>query len=306
MTLIMAHHLFTVDVEEYFQVAALEPYAPRERWMSFPKRVELGIDRLLEVLDRHHASATFFVLGSLAEWNPGVVRRIAAAGHEVASHGWSHRRVTSLTPDDFRAEIVRSRALLSDLAGHPVKGFRAPNFSIRLNCDWAFDALLEAGYQYDASVFPGRASGKDYRGEGIQVFQRAGGAILEVPLSCATFAGLRIPAGGGAWFRLLPYSLTARALRQAGERGAPGVFYIHPWELDAEQPRLRTSVLTRMRHYGGLNRVRPRLERLLSEFQFTSIEKWLSRNVRLSDHLLTSRKSANSDGIVNAKVRSKP
>ncbi|MGH7467512.1 MAG: XrtA system polysaccharide deacetylase [Longimicrobiales bacterium] len=271
----MTTQLFTVDVEESFHASAIEPFVPRSRWPELPCRVDRGVDHVLELLGRFGATGTFFTLGVVAERSPDVVRRIAQAGHEVASHGWSHQRVSQLTPSAFRAEIARSRDLLASLSGRPVLGFRAPNFSINQASEWAFDILLEEGYQYDSSVFPARKTGRGFTG-GVQSIKRPAGEILELPMTPASFGSVRIPAGGGAWFRLLPYSLSRRALQQAAGRGEPGMFYIHPWELDETQPRLPLNAPTRLRHYGGLERVRPRLRRLLSEFSFVSIEQWLS------------------------------
>lgn len=271
----MTKQLFTVDVEESFHAAALEPFVPRNRWAQVSSRVERGVDRLLELLARHGATGTFFTLGLVAERTPDVVRRIVAGGHEVASHGWSHRRVNQMTPHEFRGEVVRSRDLLADLSGQPVLGFRAPNFSILAGCEWAFDILLEEGFVYDSSIFPSRRSGAGFESH-VQSFQRSGGNLLEFPMTAASVGSLRIPAGGGAWFRLLPYSLTRRALLQAADREIPGMFYIHPWELDLDQPRVPVDVLTRLRHYGGLNRMIPRVDRLMSEFHFTSIAGWLA------------------------------
>lgn len=271
-------HLFTVDVEEYYHASALAPYLPREKWPALSRRVDVGMDLLLDLLDRHGATATFFVLGPVAQSNPALIRRMVAAGHEVASHGWSHRSLPELTESQFRDEVVRSKGVLSELAGRDVIGFRAPNFSIRRSCEWAFDVLLEAGYQYDASVFPSRGSGLDFPGDDIHVVRRPDGDLLEVPMSYAAFGSIKVPAAGGAWFRLLPYWLSDRALKQARKRGQPGVFYIHPWELDTEQPRVDTNVKTRLRHYGGLGRVEGRLARLLSEHRFTSIEQCLAES----------------------------
>jgi len=266
-------HLFTVDLEEYFQAAALEPYIGRDRWSRTPSRVEAATDYLLDVLAEHGAEATFFTLGLVAERTPSLVRRIADAGHEIASHGWSHRRVDSLTPAAFRAEVARSRDVLEQVSGTAVVGYRAPNFSIVNGCTWAYPILVEEGYRYDSSAFPGRASGRHYRSL-LQAAPPAPHPTI-VPLSCAHFGRLQIPAAGGAWFRLFPYALTRRALLQAEARGEAGVFYIHPWELDPGQPQLRVNALTRVRHYGGLQQARSRLELLLREFRFTGVVRWL-------------------------------
>ena len=270
----MTNPFFTVDVEESFHAAAVEPFVPRTRWAAEPARVERGVGRLLELLARHNQKGTFFTLGIVAERTPEVVRQIAEAGHEVASHGWSHRSVTRLSPAEFREEVARSRDALSQLSGKPVLGYRAPNFSITPDRAWAFDILLEEGYVYDSSVFPARRSGTGFTPV-VQQLRRASGALLEIPMTAARVGSLRVPAGGGAWFRLLPYGLTQLALKQAAARSQPGVFYIHPWELDPEQPRMSLDVKTRIRHYGGIGTVVSRLDRLLREFSFTSIESWL-------------------------------
>lgn len=267
-------HFFTVDVEEWFHAAALERVADPGRWASLESRVERATDALLEAMDGHGARGTFFVLGWVAARRPALVRRIAAAGHEVASHGWSHRRVTALWPDDFRDEARRSKAVLQDAAGAEVVGYRAPNFSLVRGWEWALDVLLGEGYRYDSSVFPGRA-GHPRRGpRAPYAVERTPGTLLEVPLGSAAYGPLRVPVGG-AFFRLLPYPVTARALRQAEGDGLRGMVYLHPWEGDAGQPRLPVGPLTRLRHYGGVRRVPARLERLLREFRFTSIARAL-------------------------------
>jgi polysaccharide deacetylase family protein (PEP-CTERM system associated) len=267
-------HFFTVDVEEYFHAAALERAVDPVRWDSLESRVERGTDALLEALDRHGARGTFFVLGWVGERHPALVRRIARAGHEVASHGWSHRRVTELWPDEFRDEARRSRGVLEDAAGAPVLGYRAPNFSLVRGWEWAMDVLLGEGYRYDSSVFPGRTGHPRACPGAPYAIQRTPGTLLEVPMSAAVYGPLRVPAGG-AFFRLLPYAVTARALRQAEAAGRRGTFYLHPWEVDPGQPRLSVDARTRIRHYGGLGGVPPRLERLLHEFRFTSVARAL-------------------------------
>jgi polysaccharide deacetylase family protein (PEP-CTERM system associated) len=231
---------------------------------------------VLELLGDAGATGTFFVVGWVAERCPDLVRRIAAAGHEVASHGWWHRRVGDCTPDEFRAEVRDSRALLEDLSGRPVRGFRAPSFSIGPGREWAFDVLVEEGYEYDSSLFPIRRPG--YGDPGAprvpHVVRRQAGEILEIPMATAEVGGVRIPVAGGAYLRHLPLGVTRRGLHALADAGVPGMFYVHPWELDPGQPRLRVSPLTRWRHYGGLSSVRERLELLLREFRFTSVEAW--------------------------------
>ena len=271
----MTKHHFTVDVEEYFQVSALEPYVPRDRWDGFESRVAHGTDRILELLGTYGARATFFVLGCLADEHPSLVKQIAAAGHEVASHGWDHRRVTHQTPQQFRDSVRRSKELLEDLSGGPVLGFRAPSFSIVPGLEWAIDILIEEGYRYDSSLFPVRRPGYGYvhGRRDPHWLERPPGRLLEIPPATLRRWGQNLPAAGGAYFRLLPYRLVRQALAEYQRRRLPGTFYIHTWELDPDQPRLPVSWLTRIRHYGGLHRTIPRLRRLLSEFAFTAIDQ---------------------------------
>ncbi|HEX5385592.1 MAG TPA: XrtA system polysaccharide deacetylase [Gemmatimonadales bacterium] len=270
-----AAHVFSVDVEEYFQVLAFERAVPRRAWESLPSRVEASVDTLLELLARHGASATFFTVGWVAERKPALIRRIAAAGHGIAAHSWWHRRVTSLAPGEFLEDVRRCRTVLEDIAGVPVVGFRAPSFSIVPGAEWAFDALIEAGYRYDSSIFPIRRPGYGYPGAPTEAYrvQRPAGSLLELPMATTLFGPVRVPAAGGGYFRQLPYALTARALEEHSSAGKSAMFYIHPWEIDPGQPRLAVSPLTRLRHYNGLGRTLGRLERLLGQFRFTSAER---------------------------------
>jgi len=266
-------HVFSVDLEEYFQVAAFEKHVPRESWDDLPERVVAVTDRLLGLLDEFGVTATFFTLGWIAERHPKLVRRVAAAGHEIASHGWWHRRITRCTPDELRAEVVDSRRILEDVTGARVYGYRAPSFSLVPGAEWAFDVLIEAGYTYDSSIFPVHRGDYGYPGVDPEphYVERPAGRILEIPLTTTTLAGWRVPAAGGGYFRLLPYGLTARAFDQRVEDGRPGMFYIHPWELDPEQPSFDVAWPTRVRHYGGLERTLPRLRRLLGSYRFGSV-----------------------------------
>ena len=270
-----ACHVFSVDVEEYFQVLAFERAVPRDRWETMPSRVDASVDRLLELLARHSATATFFTVGWLAERKPELVKRIVAAGHEVASHSWWHRRVATLTPAQFRDDVRRCRAVLESLTGRPVTGFRAPSFSIVPGTEWAFDVLIEEGYRYDSSVFPIRRPGYGYAGAPVEPYEirRPAGVLLELPMATTLAAGVRVPAAGGGWLRHLPYGLTNRALREHEARGLAAMLYVHPWEIDVEQPRLDVSWVTRIRHYGGLSRMLPRLERLFTTYRFVSAER---------------------------------
>jgi polysaccharide deacetylase family protein (PEP-CTERM system associated) len=268
----LAHH-FTVDVEEYFQVSAFESHVARADWERLESRVAASVHKLLALLARHGAQATFFILGWVAERHPLLVKAIAAAGHEVASHGWDHRRVTQQTPDQLRESVRRTKAVLEAVVGVPVVGFRAPSFSIVPGREWALDVLIEEGYRYDSSLFPVRRRGYGYpRGpRDPYVLNRPAGPLLELPPATLRRWGVNWPAGGGAYFRLLPYALIRAALRDYTRRGVSATFYIHPWEVDPDQPRLPASWTSRARHYSGLDRTCQRLERLLSEFRFTSV-----------------------------------
>lgn len=266
-------HIFSVDVEDYFQVVAFERVVDQGAWGRYPSRVEANTDRLLELLDQQGIHGTFFTLGWLAVRYPNLVRRIAGQGHEVASHGYWHRRVHTLTPDEFRSDIREARLAIEDASGQPCVGFRAPSFSIVPGCEWAFDVLLEEGYRYDSSLFPIRRPDYGFP-ESLEVpyvISRPAGELLELPMATTPFAGMRLPAAGGAYFRQLPYSLVQSAFRHWGERGISAMFYIHPWEYDTDQPRLPCGWLTALRHYRNLDQTWARLERLLAEFRFTSV-----------------------------------
>lgn len=266
-------HLFTIDVEEYFQVSALEPYVDRAAWSAQPSRVVNATRRILEMLERSGSRSTCFVLGWIGERYPELVRAIADAGHEVASHGQDHRRVTQQRPAEFRASVRRSRAVLEDLIGQRVVGFRAPSFSIVPGREWALEILVEEGYTYDSSLFPIRRNGYGYPGtpRAIHQIDTPAGPLWEVPPATIQVGRLTLPAAGGGYFRLFPYGLVRAGLRDAASRGEAGTFYIHPWEVDPGQPRYRVPLPTRIRHYAGLHRTEDRLCRLLDEFEFTSI-----------------------------------
>ena len=268
----IAHH-FTVDVEEYFQVAAFATRVQRSEWGRLQSRVAAQVAQLLELLERYRTRATFFVLGWVAKRQPELIRSIAAAGHEIASHGWDHARVTAQTPLVFRESIRRTKKLLEDLTGEEVWGFRAPSFSIVRGREWALDVLIEEGYRYDSSLFPVRRPGYGYAGASPDPhwLERPQGALLEIPPATLRWCGMRLPAAGGAYFRLLPYSVVQAALRQCEGRNVPGTFYIHPWEVDPAQPRVAVPWLTRLRHYGGLRRTVRQLRQLMTDFRFTAV-----------------------------------
>jgi polysaccharide deacetylase family protein (PEP-CTERM system associated) len=283
-------HFFTVDVEEYFQVKALESVVSRDEWLTHPSRVEQSVGELLDTLARHDTRGTFFLLGWLAKHRPQVVHAIADAGHEIASHGFFHERVTSLSREAFGEDVRASKRALEDLIGKPVLGYRAPSFSIIPGYEWAFDVLIEEGYRYDSSLFPIVRLGYGYRTapRTPHVIERESGQLCEFPLATTRILNCSIPAAGGGYLRQLPLGLIRRAFRQAVERREPATFYIHPWEIDPGQPRLPVSQLNRIRHYRGLSETLPRIERLLREFRFGTIESYLPRLERTPELLVTA------------------
>lgn len=266
----------TVDVEDYFHVSALAPAAPRDRWASFESRVVANTTRLLDLFDAHEVKVTCFVLGWVADRHPELVRDIAARGHEVASHGYWHQLVYDLTPAAFKDDVVRSRRLLQDLSGQPVEGYRAPSFSITTRSLWALDVLLEAGYRYDASIFPVRHDryGIADAPRGVHTLERAGGTLLEVPPATVRLAGQNLAIAGGGYFRLLPYAWHRWGIGHLNAaEGRPAVFYLHPWEVDPGQPRLPASRLSTFRHYTNLHRTEGRLRDLLQRFRWTTMRR---------------------------------
>jgi len=286
----------SVDVEDYFQVSALAGAAPRDRWESFPRRVEANTDRLLALFDEHGVKATFFVLGWVAERHPGLVRRIVGSGHELASHGTWHQLVYDLSPDEFREDVRRARRGLEDTAGVRVQGYRAPSYSITKRSLWALDVLAEEGYTYDASIFPIHHDRYGIPDAPRHVYRhdRADGALAEVPPSTVRVLGQNLPIAGGGYFRLLPYWWTRWGIaRVNAAEGRPVVFYLHPWEIDPGQPRLPASALSRFRHYRNLHRTESRLRTLCSQFRFAPVAELLAREL-------------SSDGRDDCRVRLQP
>jgi polysaccharide deacetylase family protein (PEP-CTERM system associated) len=265
----------TVDVEDYFQVAAFENCIRREDWPRWPVRVERNTQRVLELFGRHGVKATFFVLGWVAERFPALVREIHAAGHEIASHGFGHERLTNLSRAQFRDSITRTKQLLEDLAGTPVYGYRAPSYSIGPTTLWAHEELRDAGYRYSSSIVPIHHDLYGMPDAPRFAFYVKGSGLLEIPVTTARRYGRNLPCGGGGYFRLLPYALFRRGLRRVNEREQrSGVFYFHPWEVDPEQPRVPGVTLkNRVRHYLNLARTLPRLERLVRDFRFDRMDR---------------------------------
>jgi polysaccharide deacetylase family protein (PEP-CTERM system associated) len=265
----------TVDVEDYFQVQAFAGHIARDGWDAIPRRVERNVDRLLQMLDDGRASATFFSLGWIAERHPAMMGRIAAAGHEVASHGYDHTRVHELTPERFRDDIRRAKAILEETTERPVLGYRAPTFSIGVRTPWAYEILAEEGYRYSSSIYPIRHDLYAAAGAPREPFPVASGALWEIPLTTRRLLGQNFPCAGGGYFRLLPYWLSRRNLRHLNAGDAPPcIFYMHPWEIDAEQPPVcGIGVKTRFRHYTNLKAMPGRLHRLLRDFHWGRMDQ---------------------------------
>jgi polysaccharide deacetylase family protein (PEP-CTERM system associated) len=262
----------SVDVEDYFQVHAFGRSIRREDWESWPRRVERNTERLLDLFAAAGISATFFTLGWVGTRHPGLVRRILAEGHELASHGLDHVRVDRQTPAGFRAEIARAKAILEDAGGAPVLGYRAPGFSITPATAWAFDCLAEAGYRYSSSVDPARGGAGLFEDAGALLHHLPCG-LVELPVTSLPIAGRKLPCGGG-FFRLLPYAMTQRAIRRinAADR-LPAIFYIHPWEIDPDQPRVAAPLRARLRHYTNLRSTEQKLTNLLADFAWGRIDR---------------------------------
>jgi polysaccharide deacetylase family protein (PEP-CTERM system associated) len=264
----------TVDVEDYFQVEAFASVIERSSWDSLPRRVERNTERLLDIFAEAEAQATFFVLGWVAERHPALVRRIVSGGHELASHGSRHLRVDRQSPEQFRDDIRRSKQALEDLGGVVVSGYRAPTFSIGGNSKWAHRILLEEGFLYSSSVYPIRHDLYGTPGAPRAPFAPLPG-MLEFPLSTARVWGTHWPASGGGYFRLFPYRLSYALLQRAQRvNRSPAIFYVHPWEIDPDQPRQRAAPLrSRVRHYLNLSRTETRLRRLLADFAWRRIDR---------------------------------
>jgi polysaccharide deacetylase family protein (PEP-CTERM system associated) len=269
----------TIDVEDYFQVSAFSPYISRSNWENIECRVEKNIEVILEMLMRHGIKATFFILGWIAERYPSMVRKISSQGHEIASHGYGHERVTNLSKEDFLKDIKNSKRILEDISGTEVIGYRAPSFSIVEKNFWAFGLLADAGYRYSSSIYP---IAHDHYG--IPNFSRFPCKIqenfLEVPISTLRILNKNLPSSGGGYFRLFPYFFSKWILNKFNEiEGKPVIFYFHPWELDFDQPRVfDVDLKTRFRHYVNISKMENRLDLLCNDFRWGRMDDIFLKN----------------------------
>jgi len=277
---------FSIDVEDYFQVYALSPAIARESWPTREYRVERNTEIILNLLAEKGIQGTFFILGWCAEKSPQLVKRIAAAGHEVACHGYSHQLIFTQTQDVFRQETLRSKHFLEDTIGAAVTGYRAASFSITSRSLWALDVLIDAGFEYDSSVFPIRHDFYGIPGASAEISRISAPSkrtLVEFPMSAAKFFGMQVPVSGGGYFRILPYWVTRAGLKQTNEQaGRPFTFYLHPWEVDPGQPRVKVKAFSRFRHYTNLHVCEQRLRRVLSDFRFGTMRQVLEGRGLLS------------------------
>jgi len=275
----------SVDVEDYFQVSAFERYVPRQDWPHRPTRVEANIEKILSLFDEHRVKGTFFTLGWIAERFPAMVRRIASEGHEVASHGWSHVRVTQQTPGEFREDVTRTKKMLEDVSGQGILGYRAASYSVGRDNLWALNVLRETGHKYSSSIFPIKHDLYGMPEAPRFAYHPGEGDFVEFPMTTVRIAQRNLPCAGGGWFRLVPYPGMRWAMRRVNGRDKqPVIFYFHPWEIDPDQPRIAgLDAKTRFRHYLNLGRTEQRLRRLLRDFRWGRMADLLSRAESSSD-----------------------
>jgi polysaccharide deacetylase family protein (PEP-CTERM system associated) len=276
-------HALSFDVEEYFQVANLRAHFAREDWDRVPSRLSIGMDAILSALDRHHAHATFFFLGWIAERHPQYVRRCLDAGHEVASHGYEHTFLQDLaTPQAFESDLVRTEEALVAAGAPRPRGFRASTFTLNRSTWWAFDVLVARGYAYDSSIHPIRhpVYGVPDFEPGISRVKTSAGSIVEFPVSTYPLFGRNWPVGGGGYFRLLPVGTTGAAVRSLEKRERSAALYLHPWEFDPNQPRCPAAWHQRFRHYLNLDKTLPRLEHMMGEFRFGTMAQVIEQQGR--------------------------
>lgn len=271
----------TVDVEDFFQVSAFERYIARENWEKYTGRVEANTDRILELFSNHDVRATFFTLGWVAERYPGLVRRIVEQGHDLASHGWDHKRVTTLSRTEFSADIRQAKAVLEDVSGTVVTGYRAPSYSFTLDNDWAHAVLDEQGYEYSSSIAPIKHDLYGIPGAPRFAHHCAEDRVLELPITTARIMQKNYPCGGGGWFRLYPYAVSKWAIGRVNKKDRQAaIFYFHPWEIDPQQPRIKgVDWRTKFRHYQNLESMELKVGRLLADFEWNTIPAVFSKEL---------------------------
>ncbi len=274
----MIINAMSVDVEDYYHVSNFSSTIDKDKWDQYESRVENNTNKILQLFSDHNLTATFFVLGWVAERHPRLIRRIGEEGHEIACHGYSHDLIYNQTPETFRQETQRSKAILEDIVQIPVVGYRAASYSITAKSLWAIDILSELGFSYDSSIFPirhDRYGIPDAHTSPYIVNTESGNSIIEFPLSTIELLKARIPISGGGYFRIFPYSFTKYALSKINSKGKPFIFYLHPWEIDPGQPRIKTKLLGRFRHYYNIANCESRLSDLISRYKFSRIDEIL-------------------------------
>ncbi len=275
----MKNNIMSIDVEDYYMVSAFSDIIRFENWETFDSRVEKNTYRILDLLNEYRVKATFFILGWVGEHYPNLVRDIHKAGHEVASHGYNHRLVYELSPEEFRADIRKAKRILEDISGDSVIGYRAASYSVVRETFWALDILIEEGFSYDSSIFPVYHDryGVPDADRFPNLISRGGSTIWEFPPSTYRFLGSNVPVSGGGYFRLFPLWISRSAINRINSKeDKPVIFYLHPWEIDEEQPRLNGRMLSKLRHYVNLSSTYSKLSTLLKEFQFQPISSFLN------------------------------
>jgi len=267
-------NILTIDVEDYFQVENFKKVIKFSDWGKYEDRVVGNTGKMLEILDNAGVKATFFVLGWTAEKFPGIVSDISEAGHEVASHGYAHAPIYTLSPAEFRADIVKAKKILEGITGRPVLGYRAPTFSLTDKCLWAVEVLAEEGFEYDSSVLPVRHKTRGLPDAGRYPYRivENGRSLFEVPISTTTFLGRNMAFSGGGYFRLFPYTYVKNRIKKINTDRHPAVVYMHPWEIDPDQPRIKADIAGRFKHYVNISKTEKKMKRLLDDFEFGSIE----------------------------------
>jgi polysaccharide deacetylase family protein (PEP-CTERM system associated) len=284
----------SVDVEDWFQVGAFETVISRDSWETLPRRVEENVASILDLFDEAAVKATFFTLGWIAARHPRLVQRIAAAGHEVASHGWDHRRVFTMTEAEFRADLDQARTAIEDASGTRLNGYRAPSFSIDARTPWAHPVLAERDYRYSSSVAPVRHDHYGWPDSPRFAWRPVAGAqLIELPVTTVKVGRRRLAAGGGGFFRLLPYAFSRWAIRRVNvAEGRPAVFYFHPWEIDPQQPRVtQAPIKSILRHYTNLGVMRPKLRKLLRDHQWCRTDQVAAAEAARLDRAMTTEEA---------------